>query len=263
MDPVEKKASPGDQGRHCELRCPHCGREFEAFLVERVDGSRSPELKSRLLRNELNRMTCPQCNYLFLVESELLYRDLDRGLIIYLMPGAGERWREAENKVKSLLVNYLAEFGGAAKPLPEVQLVFSRAELMERICMIDKGYELLAVEYIKYLIYTRNAGRLNPRSKRLLFNAEDSDERTLWFVIQDIATHRLEGVLQFEHQAYRAICETFLQEPHARMLRGLFSGPVINARLQVLADEESDRQPEGKPQSLEAGAVGDGNKSSD
>ncbi|HDL77671.1 MAG TPA: hypothetical protein ENG36_02770 [Lentisphaerae bacterium] len=266
MNPTEKKESAADQGQRCELKCPHCGGEFEAFLVEVVDASRFPELKTRLLRNELNRVTCPQCDYMFLVESELLYRDPERRLMIYLMPGAGERWREAEKIVKSLLVNYLAEFGGSAEPLPEVQLVFSRTELIERIFILDKGYDLLAIEYIKYLIYTRNAGKVNPRSKQLLFNAEDSDERALWFVIQDIPTRRLEGVLKFEHKAYRAICETFREEPHTRMLRSLFSGPVINARLRVLSDEESDREddargPEGGPQSPESGSAGEGERS--
>jgi len=261
MIAAEDSAVTGPGERQCELKCPHCGALFQARLAEVVDAQSRPELKRQLLSSEFNRVVCPTCEYMFLVETEVLYRDREKGVLLYLLPGAEERWEQAEEMVKAMLADYLAKHGREAEAWPDVQLVFSRAEMVERIFLLDRGYDVAAIEYVKYLIYTRNRGRVNPRTKRLLFNAQDSDEERLWFVIQDLPSRRLEGMLQFDQRAYRAVTETFRQPEGERMLRKLFPGPVVNARLKILAEEAVEETPEApearRGHSAEGGATGE------
>lgn len=119
---------------------------------------------------------------------------------------------------------------------PEVHLVAQRSELVERIFLLEEDLNERIIEYIKYIIYTKNLDRLDPTRKNLLFDTQDSNDETLYFVIQDMETHKLEGTLQFQREAYESLDQMFDRDDKTANLFELFPGPYVSARALLSQD---------------------------
>jgi len=230
------------QQRQYTILCPKCAHEQTVELYESINVQASPELKERLLHNRLNLVECGGCQASFRVDKPLLYSDPALRLMIYLIPLKGATVEEG-----------CAQFGECIKrvneilpqdiPVPSIHLVFSQVELVERIFLVESGLNERVVEYIKYLIYSKNAGKLEPEDKILLFNAEDSTPEKLCFVVQDAKTRRLESVLHFSREVYQDLLDMFDSDEHTPNLLELFPGPYINARLVLLKESETPEPP--------------------
>ncbi len=228
------------QKMNYSIQCPKCSKEQEAELYESISVQTDPLLKDQLLRNQLNLVRCVSCGFAFRVDKPLLYSDIERRLMIYLIPVRGgtveegcRQFGECLKRVNQLLPKDVE--------VPNLHLVFSQVELVERIFLVEAGLNERVVEYIKHLIYTRNAGKLDPRQKILLFNAEDSTPETLYFVVQDAASRKLESVVQYSREAYQGLLEMFDSDEHTPSLLELFPGPYISARQVLLLELESEK----------------------
>ncbi len=215
------------------IRCPQCGADQEAALYESVNVGDEPALRDRLMRNELNRVACAQCGASFRVDPHLFYHDPARQILIYWIPTAANAYAEGERQFREALSRLAPLLPKDAVP-PTPHLVFSRAELVERIFLLEAGLNERIVEYIKHMIYTRNLAKLDPAKKALLFDTEDSTPDHLVFVVQDVATGALETLIQYQRSAYDALCEAFDRDDQTPSLLDLFPGPYISARALLL-----------------------------
>jgi hypothetical protein len=217
------------QKKSYNIRCPKCAREQAVELFESVNVTAEPELREELMLNKLNAVTCAGCQFTFQVHKPLLYHDAERGFMIYWLPVPAGAEEAGERQFADLLLRLTAQ-QPAGQPLPAVCLVFSRAELVERIFLLEAGLDERLVEYVKHLMYLNNQGKLDPARKALLFDAQDSTPEALCFVVQDVTTRKLEAVLNYSRQAYAALAEMFQAEEKMRMLRELFPGPQVSTR---------------------------------
>ena len=215
------------------IQCPQCGAEQQAELYDAINVSNAPALRDDLLANTLNRVECPHCGFGFRVDKQLLYHDAARGLMVYWMPGQEASYRENRAAFVATLDTLCAALPDDVEP-PTVHVVFTRTELVERIFLLEAGLDERIIEYIKHMMYTRNLEKLDPRQKAILFNAEDSNERALCFVVQHLETLQLEGVLEFDRQAYEGLQEMFDRDEETVSLLELFPGPHISARTLLL-----------------------------
>ena len=71
------------------IRCPKCQLEQEVELCESLNVRSTPELKDKLMRNQLNLVQCGGCGASFRVDKPLLYNDPARQVMIYLIPLQG------------------------------------------------------------------------------------------------------------------------------------------------------------------------------
>lgn len=219
------------------IRCPQCAHEQDVTLYESVNVTESPELREQLMANRLNAVACEKCGLSFRVDKKLLYHDAGRGVIIYWFPeGAGSSTEQQEAFLESLKT--LADLLPGGMAAPTVHLVYRRTELIERIYLLEAGLNERVIEYVKAMIYARNMDRVNPTEKALLFNAEDSTAEWLYFVTQDLASSKLEGMLQFSREAYNGLCEMFDRDDQTARLMELFPGPYISARELILREGE-------------------------
>lgn len=235
--------------RSYPIQCPRCQAAQEVELYESINVKESPALKQALLANRLNAVTCPGCQFQFRVDKNLLYSDPDRRLLIYWIPATEDRYEQGEDTF-SELVQEMTSLLPRDVRAPEVHLVFNRTELVERIFLLEAGLDVRTIEYIKYSIYTRNTGKLDPVNKILLFNAQDSTADHLCFVIQDAATRKFEAMLQYERTVYNALNEAFAEGEKAADLLELFPGPHVSARgllLQELRAEAEEPNPPPAP----------------
>ena len=211
------------------IHCPKCGQEQTVELFESINIGAEPALREDLMLNRLNTVTCAGCAFTFQVVKPLLYHDPAHNFMIYCLPVPEGAEEAGERQFAEMLLQLTAQQPGK-KPLPMMHLVFSRTELVERIFLLEAGLDERLIEYVKHLMYLNNSGKLDPAHKALLFNAQDSTPENLCFVVQDVATRKMEAMLQYSRKAYDALAEMFRAEEKMRMLRELFPGPHINAR---------------------------------
>lgn len=228
------------------IQCPKCRHGWSVELYESVNVKTDPTLREQLFANQLNAVTCPGCSFVFRVDKPLLYSDPERRLLIYWFPVPPDRRAEGEER----FADWLREAGMVMPDgvqAPEVHLVFSRIELVERIFLREAGLDERIVEYIKYLIFSRNGGKLDPVAKSLLFNAQDSTPEQLCFVVLDEASRQFESLLHYQREAYLALAEAFGKEDKTADLLEMFPGPYVSARallLEELSEQAQDLEPE-------------------
>lgn len=219
------------------IRCPKCKAELEAELYDSINVTDAPALRDQLMANELNAVECIHCGFKFRVDKRLLYNDPERRVMVFWFPGNEEEYRTNKEE-------FMASMEALNTVLPDefespaVHLVFSRTELVERIFLLEAELNERVIEYIKYMMYSRNMEKVDPKKKTILFNAEDSNEEALCFVVQDVETMQLEGMLQFDRSAYEGMMEMFDNDEKTAHLMELFPGPYISARDLFLQDKE-------------------------
>ena len=221
------------------IRCPKCQREQDLDLYESINVITDPGLKTQLMTAKLNTVSCEQCKASFRIDKPLLYHDPSRKLMIYWIPTKDNEIAVGQKKFTECLsqLNTLLPQG---LETPEVHLVFSRTELVERIFLFEAGLNERIIEYIKHMIYGKNNAKLDPARKALLFDAEDSTPEMLCFVVQDVATKQLEALLQYSRDAYTALCEVFDNDEQTAILFEMFPGPYISARACLLKEAAAE-----------------------
>ena len=219
------------------IRCPKCRHEQKVELYESINVAQQPELKTALFENRLNRVQCESCDASFRVDKPLLYHDADRNILIHWMPDTAVSREDILDEFDKSMEELRKVLPPDIEP-PRVRLVFTRAELVELIFIIEAGMEERVVEYIKYTIHTQNMKRVPPAEKQLLLNVQDSTGEELLFAIQNVATSELEDILSYPHPAYRSVCEMYRGKPDEFM--ELFPGPYISARAALMEEISGD-----------------------
>lgn len=227
------------------IKCPKCGESQNVELYESLNVRKAPELRDQLMSNKINEVTCPSCQFVFRVDKPLLYIDQDHQLMIYLIPASENQYDTGEDQFNEFIRNMLGLLPADFRA-PEVQLVFNRVELIERIFLVEAGLNPRLIEYIKHKIYSLNGKKVPPESKAILFNAQDSNEENLCFVVQDIATRKFEAVLQYQRETYDALEEMFSDGEKSADLIELFPGPYFSARRLFLEDPLASEKLEDK-----------------
>lgn len=220
-----------------EIACPFCGREQAVELWDSIDLEGAPELRADLLSGRINRVECLGCRKGFRIDKPLVYHDRQQGIFIHLEPLVGGRtlaeathgFQAALRELQTLLPDDL--------PPPEIHLVTEWSELVERIFLLEEGLDARLVEHIKYLMYRQNPGKLPAERKNLLFDAQDSTDAQLCFVVQDRTTRQLESVLNFSRADYEALVNVFDSGDQLALLMEQFPGPYLNGRLRFLEDQ--------------------------
>ncbi len=211
-----------------EIKCPKCRTIQKVALHQCIDAESHPELKELLLTNRINIIDCVGCEHIFRIDSPMIYRDDPRKIAVLCLPFDPENMDSSGEPVESQFTTLQSALQSDLDS-PHVELVFSHSELIERVFMIEHGMDTRIIEYIKYLMHTRNPDQLDPHAKRLLFNADQSNEEHLLFIAQDIETRELEGILQYSRAAYEELDDLFDQDSLTPDLLEMFPGPRISA----------------------------------
>jgi hypothetical protein len=216
------------------IRCPQCGHQQKVELYDSINVAQQPDLKAALFENRLNRILCLSCEASFRVDKPLLYHDPDRNILIHWMPDTAVSREEILDEFDRSMEELRRALPEDMEP-PRVRLVFTRAELVELIFIIEAGMDERVVEYIKYTVHTQNMNRVPPAKKQLLLNVQDSTADELLFAVQDAETFELEDVLRYPREAYRNIRDLYSRKPDDFL--ELFPGPYISARGALMAED--------------------------
>lgn len=138
------------------VRCPTCGTEQEAQLVQTVDTRVNPDDKAKLLAGDLNVLAC-KCGKRTQLAANVLYKQDD--YFCQVVPGGEQAMSEA------------AAAFAASGVSGRRRLVPSLNALVEKVKLLDAGLDDRAVEMAKVLLLA-TVGELD---RVLLFDEREGD----------------------------------------------------------------------------------------
>jgi len=146
--------------------CPACGLEADVAITQSINTRTHPELKAKLLAGELNVLACEQCGKRTALEANLSFHDPDREYFCVATPGNDALGEAA-----------LREVGIGTR-----RLVPSKNALVEKVKILDAGFDDRVIEVLKVLLLVSRGDDLN---SILLFERVDRDAGALWWLLLD------------------------------------------------------------------------------
>lgn len=213
-----------------QLQCPACGAQTGVTVNHTITDD-SPELKA-LLDGTLGVAQCPGCGQKLNVPTQFIYRDSTNPCIYVL---AAERPPEDQQDAFALRVDEcataMAQQNGMERP--QVRLLFSRPEFIEKIFLHRAGLDDRVIEYAKYQLLTGGAEySLDLHLHRLLYDFGHSTEQQLVFIIFLRKTKRPLRLLHVPMEEYRQLAQEIANNPQLRTeLDHLFPGCMVDVDL--------------------------------
>ena len=133
------------------ITCGKCGKEWEAVLQPCVNISLHPDEKEKVLDGSFFHRVCPSCGETISVFYPCLYDDMQKALMIYLLPEDTEKALEALNAQQK---NWSPDMLKAAK-ICKMRAVGSLIQLVEKIKIFDEGLDDRYVELTKPFIFAQ------------------------------------------------------------------------------------------------------------
>jgi len=120
------------------VACPHCGVRNTVTLWASVNPTVDPQLKEELLRGDLTTYVCTGCARRNALMYELLYHDMAKQLLLWLLPDGIEA---TEPKALALM----GVFGGGYTR----RVVRTVSKLTEKVRCFDAGLDDRVLEILK------------------------------------------------------------------------------------------------------------------
>lgn len=147
--------TPGENEQYkpvkADITCAKCGRKDTLTLRACVNVSLHPEEKQQVLDGSFFQYTCPDCGEKMTVIYPLLYDDMAKALMIYLLPDQTE---DALAKLNAQQKTWSEDMLKAAK-VCTMRAVRSINELAEKIKIADCGLDDRFVELSKAFVFAQ------------------------------------------------------------------------------------------------------------
>lgn len=165
-----------------KIACPKCGKESEFTVWDSVNVQISPDMKNSIMNGDAFLFKCPECGNEVHIFYTMLYHDMNKKLMIYLLPDDEKEIKTAAEFMKE---SCTADMGLG---LPDItkgysyRIVTSPTELQERICIFDSGYDDRVIEIMKVL-YLSTMAEQTPDKKvdDILFDMDKNGEGRIVF----------------------------------------------------------------------------------
>lgn len=159
-----------------QVRCQACGHEQAFTIWASLNAKLDPKAKSQLVKGELHSFTCASCGDVARLEYNLLYHDMERHWMVWLLPSGD--W---PGSGPSLSLSKLPPAGEGYR----LRVVRSFNELLEKIYIADADMDDLVVEVIKLFLWQNIREEEGIDDGILLFSGtrQGDEEPELTFVL--------------------------------------------------------------------------------
>lgn len=212
------------------IQCPKCGCFLDNALKPiNVLTPESPFLP-KLFDGTLNKVVCPKCKLILTLDGgHLVFRDVEKQFILYLMPEPEDGNTEAlENEVDAMMTEEAVSQGISR---PKVRLTYSRPDFIEKISIHKLGFDDRLIEYAKLQLF-RNMDelQLSRHTHRLLLDYSRTDEEHILFLVYDRERQKPINAIQVEMRDFMSLEEELMQsEDLQRELDAAFPGCYVSA----------------------------------
>jgi hypothetical protein len=144
--------------RQVSVTCEQCAKQHPFTAWDSLNVTLDRDAKDQLLKGELTRFKCPACGRSGNVLYPMLYHDMEKHLMIWLWPAAGDPDMSSVPAMGSMN-DY------------QFRIVSTRNHLVEKILLFDSGLDDRMVEFFKLLIQARASQDSHPLPGEILFSA--------------------------------------------------------------------------------------------
>jgi hypothetical protein len=192
------------------------------LMVESANIQRFPEFRKQVIDGSFMRFTCTVCNGAFVIETDLLYTDVDQGLFVGVFPrdrraDVAECEALVERTYDQVFVQEPPAFARALFANLQCRVVFGYEELREKVVCFAAGLDDHIIEAVKVALIDATP-ELGAR-----LSLQQADDNDLWFARVGVsappfAVHR---------QVYDAMYND--RQQIQAMLQPLWRGPHVSA----------------------------------
>ena len=125
-----------------KITCPICKKEHEAPLHHIVNIQTAPEMKDKLMKEDIFEFQCPDCGFWSQLQYDMLYADPEAKLFIFL----SDRKASAESAMQAVQT---VTGSGDVPADAIIRIVYSPEDLREKIRIFDHGLDDRIVEIYK------------------------------------------------------------------------------------------------------------------
>ncbi len=118
------------------IDCPNCHKEFPTRLWVSANVTLDPHLKEEIKEGTFNLIKCPGCKGTGSSPTPVLYHDMDKNLMIYVMPGANRQ--ELQEGKKEVEKSVMESFNGSTSK-PSVYALDDIHELRSLVDRLDSA----------------------------------------------------------------------------------------------------------------------------
>lgn len=139
--------------KETDLTCPECGKEHKVIRYERIVGNTQPELKSRLLKNELFRFKCEGCGLELPMIYPCLYQDVEKGYMVWFVPASD---KEQLDKIAAFNAESLVDdnYKNLNKQY-KLRIAVSVNGFIEKLLILDEDLDDRAIEVQKVMLVSQ------------------------------------------------------------------------------------------------------------
>ena len=116
------------------IDCPNCHIEFPTKIWQSANVTLDPHLKDEIKKGEFRLIECPGCGGVGQSPTPVLYHDMDKKLMIYVMPEANQE--ELQNGKRDVEESLKDSFKGKM-PQPSVYVLDSMDDLRHIVSQLD------------------------------------------------------------------------------------------------------------------------------
>ena len=138
------------------ITCKGCGGQQQFTSWESLNVTLDPERKRGLVNGDLTRFVCEKCGWSSEVAYPLLYHDMEKHLMIWLIPPGGDIPPTGFS-----LARRMKDYN--------FRRVSTRNELIEKVLIFDAGLDDRIVECFKLVIQVQSATDGKPIPETLFF----------------------------------------------------------------------------------------------
>ncbi|MBQ9673363.1 MAG: CpXC domain-containing protein [Ruminococcus sp.] len=136
-----------------EIICPKCSQVTQGKLYTSINATNHPHLRNEILEENLFRWRCHSCGHEVMLSYPMLYNDMKKRFMIYLIPGV-DRFQLADSELEEEFAN----LKGIRKRLAPDFNTFR-----EKLFIFENGLDDMAVEMTKLAISQSVARKLDIR----------------------------------------------------------------------------------------------------
>ncbi len=211
-------------------QCPKCGFKLNNISEPVTILTPDSSSLSKLFDGTLNKVVCPKCKMTLTLDGgHLVFRDVEKQFILYLMPEPEDGNTEALEEEIDATMTEEAQTHGIARPT--IRLTYQRPDFIEKIAIHKLGFDDRLIEYAKLQLF-RNMDelQLSRATHRLLLDYSRTNDEHLLFLVYDRESQKPINAIQVEMRDYLSLEEELMQsEDLQRELDAAFPGCYVCA----------------------------------
>ena len=164
------------------IECPLCHKEVELKMWSSINTLENPEYKDAVRDMSAFEFICPECGEKYYLDYGFLYHQMeDKIMIQYIMAEEDEDSEETDSFYDEDDEGEISDFEKVLVNRGYLyRVVFSQAELLEKLLIFDSGLDDRIIEFFKAIAFAQylknHPGTI--KNVRLLYNYEDGKHFT-------------------------------------------------------------------------------------